>query len=70
MDQLLRLSCVLTLVGLGLVVWSLLVPQPIPVVAAMSVGQGVGTLAFLVYLVVVVFDLRRAYRDRADEEET
>jgi hypothetical protein len=57
---LLRLSCVLTLVGLGFALWSLLDPTPIPVILAMSVAQAVGTVAFLIYLTVVVRDLRRS----------
>ena len=55
----LRASCVLTLIGLGLMAWSMLVPTPLPVMLAMSVGQGVGTLAFGLYLYVVIRDLRR-----------
>jgi hypothetical protein len=56
----LRLAAVLTLVGLGLMVWSILVPTPLPVMLAMTVGQAVGTLAFALYLYVVVRELRRA----------
>jgi hypothetical protein len=36
----LRTSAVLTLVGLGLMVWSMLQPTPLPVMLAMTVGQG------------------------------
>ena len=48
----------LTLVALGLMASSLLVPRPIPVIFAMSVGQAIGTLAFALYLVVIIADLR------------
>jgi peptidoglycan/LPS O-acetylase OafA/YrhL len=66
-DTAIRLACLLALVGLGLIVWSLLDPRPIPVILAMSVAQGVGTLSFVVFLWVVGLDLRAAQRsqDRA-----
>ena len=56
--KLLRFSCLLTLLGLAMCLWSLLSPKPIPVIMAMSVAQGVGTVAFLLYLAVLYFDLR------------
>jgi hypothetical protein len=55
----LRVSALLTLVGLALMLWSLVVPTPLPVMLAMTVGQAIGTLAFGIYLYVVVRDLRR-----------
>jgi hypothetical protein len=55
----LRISVVLTLVGLALMVWSILVPTPLPVMLAMTVGQVVGTVAFVLFLVIVVRDVRR-----------
>ena len=58
----LRVSAVLTLIGLGLMVWSMLVPTPLPVMLAMSVGQLVGTTAFAIYIVIVVRQLRRERR--------
>jgi hypothetical protein len=58
--RLLVASCLLTLVGLALIVWSVVDPRPVPVMLAMSVAQGIGTLAFLLYLTVVLLDLRRA----------
>lgn len=57
-STLLRISAVLTLLGLGLMVWSILEPTPMPVILAMSVGQGLGIAAFAIYLFVVL----RAYR--------
>lgn len=63
----LRVSAVLTLIGLALMIWSIVDPRPTPVITAMTVGQGVGTAAFVIYLVVVLADLRRA-RVLADEE--
>lgn len=58
----LRVSAVLTLIGLALMVWSMLVPTPLPVMLAMSVGQVVGTAAFAIYLVIVVRRLREERR--------
>jgi hypothetical protein len=52
-------ACVLALGALGLMVWSLFDPRPLPVIAAMSIGQGLGTLSFASFLYVVVVDLRR-----------
>jgi len=60
----LRASAVLTLVGLALMVWSMLEPTVLPVMLAMSVGQGVGCMAFALYVHVVIRDLRRERRDR------
>ncbi|HVY45910.1 MAG TPA: hypothetical protein VHB21_08530 [Minicystis sp.] len=53
-----QLACLLSLVGLGLIIWSVLDPRPVPVIAAMSVGQGIGTLSFATFLYVVLADLR------------
>jgi hypothetical protein len=64
--RLLRLAAILALAGLALMVWSLLDPRPIPIMAAMSVGQGLGTLSFVIFLVVVLQDAWRANRKRKD----
>jgi hypothetical protein len=61
---LLRWSAALTLVALGLMVWSMVDPTPLPVMLAMTAGQGLGTLAFLMYLFVVIQDFRRIRRER------
>jgi hypothetical protein len=63
----LRLSAVLTLIGLGLMAWSMLVPTPLPVMLAMTVGQGIGCTAFGLYLYIVVRDIRRQMRARRVE---
>lgn len=59
----LRISAVLTLMALALMCWSLLVPTPLPVMVAMSVAQGLGTLAFAIYGFVVLKDITRARRE-------
>lgn len=57
--RLLRLAAVLSLAGLAFMVWSLLDPRPIPIMAAMSIGQAVGMLSFAIFLGVVVWDAWR-----------
>ena len=64
----LRLSALLTLIGLAFMVWSMFEPTPLPVMLAMTVGQGFGTAAFAIYLFVVVRELRRELR-RARERD-
>jgi uncharacterized protein (DUF2062 family) len=63
----LRIAALLTLVGLGLMVWSMVVPTPLPVMLAMTVGQAIGSLAFALYLYVVIREVRRAWRARRGE---
>jgi hypothetical protein len=68
--RLLRAACVLALVGLALMVWSILDPRPMPVILAMSVGQAIGTASLLLFLVVVVADLRRLeVKGETDEKD-
>jgi hypothetical protein len=52
-------ACVLGLIGLVLMSWSLFDQGWIPVMMAMSVGQGIGTLSFALFLVIVIIDLAR-----------
>jgi Flp pilus assembly protein CpaB len=66
-DRILRAAAILALVSLGLIAWSILDPRPIPVIAAMSAGQGIGTLSLVAFLVVVATDLRRG--DELEEVE-
>jgi hypothetical protein len=62
MTRLLQISCGLTLVGLALMVWSMLVPTPMPVILAMSLGQLLGTVAFGMFGYVVLVDQVRKQR--------
>jgi hypothetical protein len=70
-ETLIRVACVLGLVALPLMVWSVFVPTVWPVLAALSVGQVLGTLSFGLYLIAVVRDLdvvrRLRGRDKHDE---
>jgi hypothetical protein len=63
---LLMVSGALTIVALGLMVWSMLQPTPLPVMLAMSVGQAIGTTAFAMYIFVVLRDIRRDRQARRD----
>jgi hypothetical protein len=59
-QSLLLLASFLTLAGLVLMVWSVLRPTPIAVVAGLSAGQGLGVLGFLLYAAIVGRDLWKA----------
>ena len=65
-DKLLRGAAILTLLALGLMVWSMLDPTPLPVMLAMSLGQMLGTFAFALYGFAVWKDLRRIRRERRE----
>jgi hypothetical protein len=64
-SRILGSACALALVALGLMVWSLLEPTPMPVLVAMSVGQVLGTLSLMLFGAVVLADMRRAHLERA-----
>lgn len=55
-------ACLLALFALGLMVWSLFDPRPVPVIAAMSVGQVLGTVSLGSFVYVVLSDLRARLR--------
>ncbi len=55
-------ACVFSLIALGLITWALVQPKPIPVIVAMSVGQGIGTLSLLFFLGSIAIDVRANYR--------
>ena len=54
--ELIRVACVLSLIGLGIMAYSILSPRPLPVILAMSAGQVIGGAGFLCYLLAVVID--------------
>lgn len=61
-ERVLRVACVLALVALPLMVWSIFDPSVWPVLVALSVGQAIGTLSFVLFLVTVARDLHMKRR--------
>ncbi len=59
-SRMLVYACVLGLIGLALMSWSLFDQGWIPVMMAMSVGQVIGTLSLALFLLVIYIDLQRA----------
>jgi hypothetical protein len=57
-------SCVLGLLALAMMTWSLFDPRPIPVVATMSLGQVIGTLSLGAFAFIVVSDLRARLKEK------
>jgi hypothetical protein len=55
-----RLAAMLALVGLAIMACSVVVPRPVPVVFAMSVGHAIGIAAFACYLLAVLLDISRS----------
>jgi len=51
--RLTRVACVLALIGLVMMVYSILSPRPLPVILAMSVGQMFGMAAVACYLLAI-----------------
>jgi preprotein translocase subunit SecF len=68
-ERLLRVAAILALVALPLMVWSIVVPTVWPVLVALSIGQGIGTLSFLLFLVAVARDLgvKKKMQEKAEE---
>jgi preprotein translocase subunit SecF len=57
-----RWACALSLVALALIVWSLVSRAPLAVIAAMTVGQILGTLSLLFFLASIALDVRARYK--------
>jgi len=66
-ERLIRVACILGLIALPLMVWSLFDPRVWPVLLALSLGQGIGTLSFALFLIVVVRDLAVGRRLRGEQ---
>ena len=56
--RLVLVSTVTTLAALGLMVLGIVVPRPVLLVLAMSLGQLFGTLSLALYLLAIVLDLQ------------
>jgi hypothetical protein len=52
-----RLACGVGLLALACIAAGVLFPYALPVVLAMSVGQGLGALAFMCYLLAIVAEV-------------
>ena len=63
-DRLIRAAAVLAIVALPLMVWSVFNPTVWPILVALSLGQGLGTLSFLMFPVVVVREALFARAER------
>ena len=68
-EKIARIACVLALLALPLMVWSVFDPRVWPVLVALSVGQGIGTLSFLLFLFVVARDLNVKRKLRSSQQE-
>ena len=68
-ERVVRVAAVLALVALPLMVWSIVDPTVWPVLVALSVGQGIGTLSFALFLLAVARDLgvKRKIREASEE---
>lgn len=66
---LLRVASIAMLVSLAFMVWGILHARPLPVIVAMSVGQGIGIVGAAIFLFVVVRDLRRTLGSKRDGTE-
>lgn len=58
--RLTRLACVLALVALAMMSYSVISPRPLPVILAMSVGHAIGGGAFLLYLLAAILDAAKS----------
>jgi hypothetical protein len=59
-ERALNLACLLGLLALAVMVAPLIWPKPILIVASMSVAQGLGLAAFLLFGMTVAVELLRA----------
>jgi len=65
--RVLKVASVLALVALALMMWGVVDPRPLPVLVGLMIGQGLGTLSFILYLVVIAADLRLRRKLRAED---
>jgi hypothetical protein len=52
-----RVAAALALVGLAMMAFAIVVPRPVPVILAMSLGHAIGFAAVLCYLLAVILDV-------------
>jgi len=59
-ERALRIACWIGLLALVIMIWGVLAGTPLPVVASMSVAQGLGVLACLIYGLSIAADVAAA----------
>lgn len=59
-ERALRVACWIGLMALAIMIWGVLSGMPLPVVASMSVAQGLGVLACLIYGLSIAADVAAA----------
>lgn len=57
--KLIMLAVLLGIPALVMMAVSIVYPHPLMVIGAMSIGQGMGALAFLCYLAAIISEVRR-----------
>jgi hypothetical protein len=67
-SRVLAFACVNALASLALMAWSLFDPRPLPVIAAMSLGQVLGTISFVLYLSVALASALRRPKPQPGSE--
>ena len=58
--RLTRFACMLALIALAMMSYSVISPRPLPVILAMSVGHAIGGLAFALYLLAAILDAAKS----------
>ena len=55
-QRLITIACVFGLTSIAFTSWAVLDPRPLVVIAAMSIGQGIGILGVVAFLIIVLRD--------------
>lgn len=63
--RLIKAACILTLIAIALMSWSVLDPTPLPVMMALSIGEAIGALGLLCYLTAVLIQQRKQRAEAA-----
>lgn len=58
-DKMLRIACVLGLLALAIMAWGVVAGTSLPVVASMSIAQGIGVLAGLLFALTLTAEAIR-----------
>jgi hypothetical protein len=56
-----RVAAVVALLGLAIMAYSTVVPRPLPVILAMSLGHVLGAVAVLFYVLAILLQMARKY---------